>query len=316
MRRKLLVPILALAGLLATAIPAHADGPPAGAVTSSHGRTTKTVYHPTNHAWFVQIAVDTHFGYNGVADDDADFVSPVGRISKGQGSKRVQLDMLRLGYATARSVVDDCRPVKGQPRDRNNGRSRCDPLNSSADYEPDVSTVLGSGDWVAVDCRVASRAYFSVRWHDGLVTRFSARSSYVAADLSGCRADLKVDKFATDGTQHKTTYTAPGDEFAYQINVINRAGSDPAEGIVLVDTWPVGLDAPTSLDPGCAYDAAAREITCDVGPIPPGYMRILLFEARTNAAATGTLSNTATVDAATFDPIQTNNSETFGLAPA
>jgi hypothetical protein len=59
MRRKLLVPILALAGLLATAVPAHADGPPAGAVTSSHGRTTKTVYHPTNHAWFVQIAVDT-----------------------------------------------------------------------------------------------------------------------------------------------------------------------------------------------------------------------------------------------------------------
>jgi hypothetical protein len=45
-------------------------------------------------------------------------------------------------------------------------------------------------------------------------------------------------------------------------------------------------------------------------------MRILLFEAHTNAAATGTLSNTATVDAATFDPIQTNNSETFELAPA
>ena len=315
MRRKLLVPILALAGLLATAVPAHADGPPAGGITGSHGRITRTIYHPTNRAWFVQIAVDTHFGYNGVADADADFVSPVGRISKGQGAASVQLDMLRLGYASARPVVDDCRPVTGQPRDRNNGRSPCDPLNSTADYEPDVSTVLGSGDWVAVDCRVASRAFFSVRWQDGQLTRFSARSDYVAADLSGCRADLKVDKFATQGTEDKTTYTAPGDEFAYQINVTN-GGPDPAEGIVLVDAWPVGLDAPTSLEAGCSFDAATRQITCDVGTIQPGFMRILLLGARTNAAATGTLSNTATVGAVTFDPVQTNNSDTFGLAPA
>jgi hypothetical protein len=315
MRRTLLVPILALAGLLATAVPAYADGPPAGAITGSHGRITKTVHHPTNRAWSVQIAVDTHFGYSSVADDDADFVSPVGRISKGQGSSRVQLDMLRLGHDSARPMVDDCRPINGPPRDRNNGRSPCDPLNSSADYEPDVSTVLGSADWVAADCRVASRAFFSVRWQDGLVTRFSARSNSVDADLNGCRADLEVDKFASDGTEDKTTYTAPGDEFVYQINV-SSGGPDPAEGIILVDTWPVGLDAPTSLEPGCTYDAATREITCYIGTIQQGFMRILLFGARTNAAATGTLSNTATVDAITFDPIQTNNRETFGLGPA
>lgn len=123
MRRTLLVPILALAGLLAVAVPAHADGPPAGAVTGSHGRITKTVYHPTNRAWSVQIAVDTHFGYSGAADADADFVSPVGRISKGRGASRVQLDRLRLGHDSARPVVDDCRPVKGLPGDRDNGRT-------------------------------------------------------------------------------------------------------------------------------------------------------------------------------------------------
>jgi uncharacterized repeat protein (TIGR01451 family) len=315
MRRTLLVPMLALAGLLAVAVPAHADGPPAGAVTGSHGRITKTVHHPTNRAWFVQIAVDTHFGYSGVADDDADFVSPVGRISAGNGAPRVQVDMLRLGADSARPVVDDCRPVNGQPRDRGNGRSPCDPLNSSADYEPDVRTVLGSGDWVAADCRVASRAFFSVRWQDGLVTRFSARSNAVDADLDGCRADLEVDKFATDGTDDKTTYTAPGDEFVYQINVTN-GGPDPAEGIVLVDTWPIGLDAPTSLEPGCTYHAATRKLTCDVGTIRQGFTRILVVGARTNAAATGTLSNTATVDAATVDPVEANNRETVRLAPA
>jgi uncharacterized repeat protein (TIGR01451 family) len=315
MRRTLLVPILALAGLLAAAVPAHADGPPAGAVTGSHGRITKNVYHPANRAWSVQIAVDTHFGYNGAADADADLVSPVGRISNGRGAFRVQLDRLRLGHDSARPVVDDCRPVKGLPGDRNNGRTPCDPLHSAADYEPDASSVLGSGDWVAADCRVASRAYFSVRWQDGLLTQFSARSSHVAADLDGCSAELAVDTFANDGTEDKTTYTAPGDEFAYQINVTN-SGPDPAERVVLVDTWPVGLDAPTNLEPGCGYTSATRKLTCDLGTIRPHGVAILGFAARTNAAATGTLSNTATVDSATFDPIETNNRDTFGLAPA
>jgi|GEM_PF-2710598 uncharacterized repeat protein (TIGR01451 family) len=315
MRRKLLVPVLALAGLLAAAVPAHADGPPAGAVTGSHGRIAKTVHHPTNPAWSVQVAVDTHFGYSGAADADADFVSPVGRISKGPGASRVQLDTLRLGHDSARPVVDDCRPVKGLPGDRDNGRAPCDPLHSAADYEPDASSVLGSADWVAADCRVASRAYFSVRWQDGLLTQFSARSSYVAADLDGCSAELAVDKFANDGTEDKTTYTAPGDEFAYQINVTNT-GPDPAEGVVLVDTWPVGLDAPTNLEPGCGYSSATRKITCHVGPIRPHGVLILGFAARTNAAASGTLSNTATVDSATFDPVDANNRATFELTPA
>jgi hypothetical protein len=97
---------------------------------------------------------------------------------------------------------------------------------------------------------------------------------------------------------------------------VTSRGPDTAEGIVLVDTWPIGLDAPTGLEPGCAYDAASREVTCHIGTIRQGFTRILLFGARTNAAAAGTLSNTATVDASTFDPIQTNNRETFGLAPA
>lgn len=315
MRRKLLVPILALAGLLAAAVPAFADGPPAGAVTGSHGRIAKTVFHPTNRAWYVQIAVDTHFGFNGAADADADLVSAVGRIAKGPGASRVQLDLLRLGHESARPAVDDCRPVKGLPSDRNNGRSPCDPLNSAADYEPDASSVLGSADWVAADCRVASRAYFSVRWQDGRLTQLSARSNAVAADLDGCSAELAVDKFANDETEGKTTYTAPGDEFAYQINVTNN-GPDPAEGVVLVDTWPVGLDAPANLEPGCGYNSATRKITCHVGAIRPDGTVILGFGARTNAAASGTLSNTATVDSATFDPIETNNRDTFGLTPA
>jgi uncharacterized repeat protein (TIGR01451 family) len=315
MRRTLLVPILALAGLLAAAVPAYADGPPGGAVTGTHGRVTRTVHHPTNRAWYVQVAVDNHFGYNGWADGDADFVSPVGRISKGRGSSRVQLELLRLGYGSARPVVDDCRPIDGQPRDRNNGRSPCDPLNSAADYEPDASSVLGSGDWIAVDCWVATRAFFSVRWQDGLVTRFSQLSEYVPADPDGCSADIEVDKFANDGTETKTTYTAPGDEFAYQINVSNT-GPDLAEGIVLVDTWPAGLDAPTGLDRDCSYDAATRKVTCDIGAIQPGFMRILLFGAVTNSAATGTLGNTATVDAATGDPVDANNRDTYQLTPA
>jgi hypothetical protein len=97
---------------------------------------------------------------------------------------------------------------------------------------------------------------------------------------------------------------------------VTNNGPDPAEEVVLVDTWPVGLDAPTNLEPGCAYSSGARKITCSVGTIRPHGVLILGFAARTNAAASGTLSNTATVDSATFDPIEANNRDTFGLTPA
>ncbi|HET9289608.1 MAG TPA: DUF11 domain-containing protein, partial [Actinomycetes bacterium] len=107
---------------------------------------------------------------------------------------------------------------------------------------------------------------------------------------------------------------APGDEFAYQINVANN-GPDPAEGVVLVDSWPVGLDAPTNLEPGCGYNSATRKITCQVGAIRPHGVLILGFAARTNGAASGTLSNTATVDSATFDPSRPTTVTPSGSRP-
>jgi uncharacterized repeat protein (TIGR01451 family) len=458
--RVVLVTGLAL-GMVALGAPARADGPPTGAITGSHGRVTKTVYHPTNRSKFVQIAVDTHFGYNtATADADADFVSPVGRISKGSGALRVQLDRLRLGYeANAKPVVDDFRPIKGTPRNRNNGRLPADPLNSASDYEPDVSQVLGSGDWVSVFCddaRVATRAFFTVRWNDGSLSGFSERSNYVDVDLNGCPppgpsadlrvtktatvasvpedrdtnfaytiavsnldssdsafnvattdtlpatvdlngplpsncadtdagapvrvvctfgtvlpgetesvtlnvtadgsptvipgtsisntatvssdtadpnsannsstntiaveqfADLAVDKFANDGTETKTTYTKPDDDFVYQVNVQNN-GPSPATGIVMTDTLPAGLDAPTGFDPtdNCTYNATTRVITCRPSiTLPPGFVRIIVFATSTNNGATGDLVNTATVDSSESDRVTANNTDSYTLTPA
>jgi hypothetical protein len=109
--------ILLAAGLLTVlaAQPAAAQAGtsyPSGSISNNHGRIVKTVFHPTNEQWFVQIAVDVHFGYNTPAPDaDAEFASTVGRIAKGDGALRVQIDALRLGYESGIPVVDDCRTL-------------------------------------------------------------------------------------------------------------------------------------------------------------------------------------------------------------
>jgi hypothetical protein len=185
--------VLLAAGLLTVlaAQPAAAQAGvswPSGFISNNHGRIVRTIHHPVIRDWFVEIAVDVHFGYNTAeADADAEFASTVGRIAKGQGASRVQLDALRLGYESGKPVVDDCAPAIGQLRDRQNGLAPCEPLNSGR--LGGIASVTGSMDWVPLSCtdaRIAGRAFFSVRWLDGTVTRFSERTSYVEHDLNGC----------------------------------------------------------------------------------------------------------------------------------
>jgi uncharacterized repeat protein (TIGR01451 family) len=285
-------------------------------ISNNHGRIVKTVFHPTNEQWFVQIAVDVHFGYNTPAPDaDAEFASTVGRIAKGDGALRVQIDALRLGYESGIPVVDDCRPIAGQPRNRQNGASPCAPLNSG-----DASQVIGSMGCVRLRCTdpsIAGRGFFSVRWADGTLTRFSERTSYVAHDLNGCNADLAVDKIATEGTENKTTYTVPDDEFVYQIDVTNFGPDRPS--VTLVDTLPAGLAAPTNIDAGpggsCTYNASTRRLTCQFTTLGTG-VRIVTFVTSTLAGASGPLTNTATVSHAGTDPNLANNSDSYTLTPA
>jgi Domain of unknown function DUF11 len=315
--------ILLAAGLLTVlaAQPAAAQAGtsfPSGFISNNHGRIVETVFHPTNEQWFVQIAVDVHFGYNTPAPDaDAEFASTVGRIAKGDGALRVQIDTLRLGYESGIPVVDDCRPFPGQPRNRQNGASPCTPLNSG-----DASQVIGSMGWVRLRCtdpRIAGRGFFSVRWADGTLTRFSERTSYVAHDLNGCNADLAVDKIATEGTENKTTYTVPDDDFVYQLDVTNFGPDRP--NVTVVDTLPVGVDPPSDIDmmgPNCtpSFNATTRRLTLTCPNLPIG-TTIVTFLTSTNSQATGDLTNTATISGANnADPDPSNNSDSYTLTPA
>lgn len=318
--RVALVAGLAL-GLVVLAAPARADGPPTGAITGSHGRVTRTVYHPTNRAKFVQIAVDTHFGYNTApADADADFVSAVGRISKGAGALRVQLDRLRIGYeANAKPVVDDFRPTKGTPRNRNNGLLPADPLNSAADYEPDVSQVVGSGDWISVFCddaRIATRAFFTVRWNDGSLSSFSERSNFVDVDLNGCppppvTADVTVSK--TDTAVDPIPNNADT-RFLYTMTVRNNDAADIALNVVVTDTLPPELEV-AALGDSCVNDsnpaAEPDTITCTYGSVLPGETESRFIDV---LAVASSFTDTAVVNTAVVsssnDANLTNNTST------
>ena len=316
-RRTLLV-LLALAALAALApTPARAQAGtsyPSGFISGSHGRVVYTIYHPTRRDWFVEVAVDVHFGYNTASPDaDAEFASPVARISKGQGAARVQLDGTHLGYESGQPVVRDCRPINGQPRDRQNGLSPCAPLNSGDDGHQ----VLGSQDWRRLRCtddRIAARGYFSIRWANSDLTRTSRRSNYVEHDLNGCNVDLQVEKFASEGTEPKTTYR-PGDVFAYQVNVTNPS-ADASPGTVMVDTLPAGVTVTGTLEPNCSYNATTRQVTCDIGTQRPRSVAIIAFEVTVGPNVTGDLVNLAVARTAANDPNLANNSDTFTLTPA
>jgi hypothetical protein len=182
--RKILLAVILAAGSLLLAVPAaQAAAPQPASFTGSHGRLLGTVVHPTHRDWFADIAVDTHFGFTGSPDVDADAVSAVGRISKGKGTFRVQVDRLRLGAENGSFIQDDYR-ISADRFHRNNGLLPALPLNSGTN-----SQALGYGDWRASPCsspRVASRVYVSVRWADGSLTRTSLRSNYVDPDPNGC----------------------------------------------------------------------------------------------------------------------------------
>jgi uncharacterized repeat protein (TIGR01451 family) len=314
--RRTLLLLLALAALAALApTPARAQAGtsyPSGAITSSHGRAVYTVYHPTNRAWFVEVAVDLHFGYNTTgADLDADYVSPVGRITQGNGVTRIEHQGTHLGYESGLPIVRDRRPIPGQPRNRQNGLSPRAYINTSNNQ------VLASQDWRRVRCtddRVAARFYFGIRFDDGVGVNTSRRSNFVEHDVNGCNADLSVEKFASEGTEDKTTYR-PGDVFAYQVNVTNPS-LDAAPGTVMVDTLPVGVTPTGSLEAGCSYNATTRQVTCDIGTLRARAVAIRVFEVTVGANVTGDLVNTATVRTAATDPNLANNSDTFTLTPA
>jgi uncharacterized repeat protein (TIGR01451 family) len=121
-----------------------------------------------------------------------------------------------------------------------------------------------------------------------------------SATVTVLKADLAVSK------QGPTSVLA-GDTFTYTLTVENL-GPDDAVDAVLVDTLPNSVTI-VSLPETCT--AVGNIVTCDIGAIYPPSAVAIMNIVVTAPATAGTLTNTAEVHSAAFDPDETNNSDSI-----
>ncbi len=119
-----LVPVLvALAALLALALPAlpaHAD--PTLFIDGGNGTRTVRVHHPDHPEWFINVKVETVFGFVPGGDAGPEFASAYAELADGPGVLRWQTNNPRLRVdqdgVTADTVVNDYFPAPvANPRD-------------------------------------------------------------------------------------------------------------------------------------------------------------------------------------------------------
>ncbi|HEY7044610.1 MAG TPA: hypothetical protein VH419_13150 [Nocardioidaceae bacterium] len=119
-------------------------------------------------------------------------------------------------------------------------------------------------------------------------------------------ADLDIAK---DGAAQLVA----GTEFSYTITVDNTTGPSNAADVVVTDTLPAGLTATQALPSQGSCTIAGTVVTCSLGTV----LRILQTPVITITgtvdpdAATGVVTNTASVTTSTPDPEQSNNTATF-----
>lgn len=118
-------------------------------------------------------------------------------------------------------------------------------------------------------------------------------------------ADLAATKVAGVAT------ATPGGTLTYTLGVSN-AGPSTATNVQITDVLPAELAFVSA--PGCSYAAISHTVTCSVGSVAvgPGPIRTVLTTI--NPAATGSVTNTASVSSAAIDPDSTNNAATALVA--
>jgi hypothetical protein len=81
--------------------------------------------------------------------------------------------------------------------------------------------------------------------------------------------------------------------FTLTVTVVNG----PADDVIVVDTLPLGYDAPTNISPGGSYNPATRKITWDLGDDVASGPHVVTYQAAVSAGvANGTqLVNVAVV---------------------
>jgi uncharacterized repeat protein (TIGR01451 family) len=93
-----------------------------------------------------------------------------------------------------------------------------------------------------------------------------------------------------------------GQTVTYTLSVTN-SGPDTAEDIIVTDTLPDGVTF-VSASPGCSN--ASGTVSCNLGSLASGASDSITIVVTANTA--GVLTNSAVVDASTYDPVADNNS--------
>lgn len=131
--------------------------------------------------------------------------------------------------------------------------------------------------------------------------------SFASFDLfAAASADLSITK--TDGV----TTVVPGGSVTYTITASN-AGPSAVAGATVADTFPASLTATWACVGAAGGTCAASgsgNINDSTVNLPVGASAIYTVSATVSPAATGTLSNSATVSSAVTDPNPANNSAT------
>ena len=175
-----------------------------------------------------------------------------------------------------------------------------------------VVNIPASAGWAKMSARADALAgqNTEIRFH--LDSDSSVNFGGVAVDdvsVTACRqlsADLSITK--TDGV----TTAPPGGSVTYTITASN-AGPDAVTGATVADTFPAILTATwtcVGAGGGTCTASGSGNINDSTVNLPVGASVTYTVSAAINPAATGSLSNTATISSSIADPNPGNNSAT------
>ena len=110
-------------------------------------------------------------------------------------------------------------------------------------------------------------------------------------------ADLSVEKTGTPEP------VFAGRNLAYRLQISNH-GPSRAEGVHVVDSLPSAVSF-LSAPPGCVHSSGS--VDCSLGRILPGASVVVTVTVQVNPAATGLVTNRASLSSSTSDPGPSNN---------
>ncbi len=193
------------------------------------------------------------------------------------------------------------------------------PISASAGTGNPQNNIGGSVGWGVYSRRADSLAGLNseLRFHlDSDTTVVFGGLAVDDVTVTACRAltaDLAITK--TDGV----TTATPGGSVTYTITGSN-AGPDPVTGATVADTFPASLTCTWTCvgAGGGTCTASGSGNINDSTNLPVGASVTYTASCAISAAATGSLSNTATIVSAITDPTPGNNSatDTDTLAPS